>query len=253
MTKDSNLPESLPDGWAACSLRQVTLPVLKIGPNDDPDREVHYIDISSIDNARHVITTTKRYQLGQAPSRARQVVRAGDTLFSTVRPYLRNIALVPRCYDEEIASTGFSVLRPATGVCPAFLFYNVISSDFVNKVSGMQYGVSYPAVKDEQVRDLEIRLPPTAEQYRIAAKIDELFSTLDHGLENLKKAGAQLDDRPLRQAILKKALSGRLVAQDPNDEPAAVLLDRIGTERKQIEKRNARRRAGKRPEPKKAV
>ena len=96
-------------------------------------------------------------------------------------------------------------------------------------------------------------MPPTAEQYRIAAKIDELFSTLDHGLENLKKAGAQLDDRPLRQAILKKAFSGRLVAQDPNDEPAAVLLDRIGAERKQVEKRNARRRAGKRPEPKKAV
>ena len=253
MTEDSNFPESLPDGWAACSLRQVTLPVLKIGPHDDPDREVHYIDISSIDNVRQVIATTKRHQLSKAPSRARQVVRAGDTLFSTVRPYLRNIALVPGRYDEEIASTGFSVLRPATGVCPAFLFYNVISSDFVNKVSGMQYGVSYPAVKDEQVRDLEIRLPPTAEQYRIAAKIDELFSTLDHGLENLKKAGAQLDDRPLRQAILKKAFSGRLVAQDPNDEPASVLLDRIGTERKQVEKRNARRRAGRRPEPKKAV
>ena len=67
----------------------------------------------------------------------------------------------------------------------------------------------------------------------------------------LEQAGWRV--RPLRQAILKKALSGRLVAQDPNDEPAAVLLDRIRAERKQFEKRNARRRAGKRPEPKKAV
>lgn len=64
----------------------------------------------------------------------------------------------------------------------------------------------------------------------------------------LEQAGWR--DRPLRQAILKKALSGRLVALDPNDEPAAVLLDRIGAERKQVEKRNARRRAGKRPGPK---
>ena len=253
MIEDSNSPESLPAGWAACALRQVTLPVMKIAPNDDPEREVQYIDISSIDNARHVIATTKRYRLGQAPSRARQIVRAGDTLFSTVRPYLRNIALVPDRYHEELASTGFSVLRPATGVCPAFLFYHVISGDFVNKVSGMQYGVSYPAVKDEQIRDLAIRLPPAAEQYRIAAKIDELFSTLDHGLENLKKARAHLDDRPLRQAILKKALSGGLAAQDPNDEPASVLLNRIRTEREQLERRTTRRRAGKRPGAKIAV
>ena len=207
----STVPRTLLDRWAQCSIGQVTLPTTKINLRVDIDREVQYIDISSIDNIRQVIGNTKRYKLSHAPSRARQVVHSGDTLFATVRPYLRNIALVPSCYDQEIASTGFSVLRPASGVCPEFLFYKTLSRDFVDRISGMQYGVSYPAVKDEQVRDQQLWLPPTAEQYRIVAKIDELFSELEAGIESLKKARAQLTT--YRQAVLKHAFEGKLTAQ----------------------------------------
>ena len=106
----------LPPGWTKCSIGDVTLPISKIDPKDDPDREIYYIDISSIDNTRHVIGSVKEYPLKDAPSRARQIVHAGDVLFATVRPYLRNIACVPNNYDEQIASTGFSVLRPAKGI-----------------------------------------------------------------------------------------------------------------------------------------
>lgn len=211
MMRSSNGSESLPKGWAQCSIGQITLPTTKIDPRVDIDRKVQYIDISSVDNVRHVIGDTKRYKLRHAPSRARQLVRSGDTLFATVRPYLRNIARVPSYYDQEIASTGFSVLRPAVGVCPEFLFYRTISNDFVDRISKMQYGVSYPAVKDEQVRDQRLWLPPTAEQHRIVAKIDELFSELDTGIENLKKALTQLST--YRRAVLKHAFEGKLTAQ----------------------------------------
>ena len=151
MKPDQNAENGLPKGWAECSIGQVTLPVSKIDPKGEPDREIDYIDIASIDNTRQVIGQVKRYQLKDAPSRARQIVRSGDVLFATVRPYLRNIASVPNDYDQQIASTGFSVLRPAEDICPGFLFYKAISRDFVNALTGAQYGVSYPAVKDEQV------------------------------------------------------------------------------------------------------
>ena len=206
-----NALRELPDGWAQCSIGEVTLPTAKINPRVEKDREVRYIDISSIDNIRNVVEDAKRVKLRNAPSRARQVVRSGDTLFATVRPYLRNIALVPSCYDQEIASTGFSVLRPAEGVIPEFLFYKTISNDFVDSVSGMQYGVSYPAVKDEQIRNQSLWLPPTTEQYRIVAKIDELFSELDAGIERLKKARARMTI--LRHANLKHAFEGKVTAQ----------------------------------------
>lgn len=183
----SNALRELPDGWAQCSIGAVTLPTTKINPKVEKDREVKYIDISSIDNIGNVVGNVKRVKLRHAPSRARQVVHSGDTLFSTVRPYLRNIALVPSCYDQEIASTGFSVLRPAEGISPGFLFYKTISNDFVDSVSGMQYGVSYPAVKDEQIRDQRLWLPPTAEQYRIVAKIDEFFLSLSKASRACRK------------------------------------------------------------------
>ena len=224
----------LPTGWSECSIGQVTLPVSKTNSKDDPDREIDYIDISSIDNNRHVIGRVKQYRLEDAPSRARQIVRAGDVLFATVRPYLRNIAAVPNDYDQQIASTGFSVLRPAQGVCPAFLFYKAISRDLVNALSGMQYGVSYPAVKDEQVRDQPLWLPPTEEQARIVARLEELFSELDQGVESLKTARAQLN--VYRQAVLKHTFAGKLTAQWREEnkgklEKPEQLLARIKQER----------------------
>lgn len=211
MTLCAPARNSLPPGWAECSIADVTLPVSKIDPRADPAREIRYIDISGIDNARNVIGDTKTYRLGDAPSRARQIVRAGDVLFATVRPYLRNIAAVPPEYDQQIASTGFAVLRPAPGINPAFLFYVATSADFVNALSGLQYGVSYPAVTDDQVRARPMPLPPTREQARIVAKIEELFSELDDGVANLQRARDQLEI--YRQAVLKHAFRGRLTEQ----------------------------------------
>ena len=112
-------------------------------------------------------------------------------------------------------------------------------------------GVGINHLSASKFAQITIPLCPLAEQQEIVRLLERGFTALGQQAREVDSALKQAD--ALRQAILKKALSGRLVAQDPNDEPASVLLDRIGTERKQIEKRNARRRAGKRPEPKKAV
>ena len=243
----SNSANILPVGWTYSSIGEVTLPVLKIDPKSDQDREFDYIDISSIDNTMHVIGSVKQYRLRDAPSRARQIVRAGDVLFATVRPYLRNIARVPNNYDRQIASTGFSVLRPAEGVCPAFLYYKAISREMVNELSGLQYGVSYPAVKDNQVRDQPLWLPPTEEQRRIVAKIEELFSELDKGVASLKTAREQLN--VYRQAVLKHAFEGKLTEQwreenkDKLERPEQ-LLARIKRERETRYERTTQRVEG---------
>lgn len=211
MNMNNENHETLPTGWIECSVGDITLPVSKIDPRDNGHRKIAYVDISSIDNDRNLIGPPKKYQLAKAPSRARQIIHAGDVLFSTVRPYLRNIAAVPESLHDEVASTGFSVLRPASGIHPRFLFYKAISADFVDSLSGKQYGVSYPAVRDDQVRDQLLLIPPSAEQNRIVAKIEELFSELDNGIANLKTARQQLD--VYRQALLKQAFEGKLTAR----------------------------------------
>ena len=85
-----------------------------------------------------------------------------------------------------------------------------MSKDFVAALTGEQYGVSYPAVKDEQVRAQPFPLPPPEEQRRIAAKIDDLFAELDKGAASLRRAREQL--RLYRQSVLKHAFEGKLTA-----------------------------------------
>ena len=96
--------QPLPSGWTWTTLGEVSLPVEKVVPGEAPEKPFTYIDIASIDNASVSITQPKAYLGKDAPSRARQKIAAGDTLVSTVRTYLRNIALVPHEYDGQIAS-----------------------------------------------------------------------------------------------------------------------------------------------------
>lgn len=224
----------LPTGWTLCEMGDVLEPVEKTGKHEQ-DREIWYVDISSIDNESNRITAPKRLTLSKAPSRARQKIRSGDVLFSTVRPYLRNIAPVDRRFDGEIASTGFAVLRGCEGIDPRYLLYKSISHDFVSALTGEQYGVSYPAVKAEQVRVRPLELPPTNEQRRIVEKIEVLFDEIDRGVGNLRTAKSALD--LYRKSLLKSAFEGRLTAdwraRNPEKlESPETLLARIRDERK---------------------
>ena len=83
-----------------------------------------------------------------------------------------------------------------------------------------------------------VPLPPLAEQKRIVAKIEELLPKVEEfgkAQEALDKLNEELPDR-LKKSILQEAITGRLVPQDPNDEPASVLLDKIRAEKKQLVK-----------------
>ena len=223
----------LPSGWALCEIGDVLQPVEMTKKNEE-DREISYIDISSIDNETNRIANPKRIKLSEAPSRARQKVRVGDVLFSTVRPYLRKIAAVDHEFDGEIASTGFVVLRGAAGIEPRYLFYKCISHDFVTALTGEQYGVSYPAVKAEQVRARPLELPPTHEQRRIVERIDALFEEINRGIGSLQAAKTTL--ALYRRSLLTSAYLGRFTTDwrtqtADNLEPPEILLARILLER----------------------
>lgn len=121
----------LPSGWVLTDFDTVTLPVSKNDPNKDDDKDIWYVDISSIDNQANRIAEPQRLRLKSAPSRARQIIKEGDVLFSLVRPYLRKIAPVATKFDCEVASTGFAVLRPAKGVLPGYLLARALYNEFV--------------------------------------------------------------------------------------------------------------------------
>ena len=121
IVEDSRLHE-LPRGWAVTTLADICLPVEKIRPETTPDRSFTYLDIASIDNSQFRLVSPKVLLGKDAPSRARQKVKSGNVLFSTVRTYLKNIAMVPPEFDGEVASTGFCVLNPADEIDHRFIF-----------------------------------------------------------------------------------------------------------------------------------
>lgn len=224
--------EELPDGWEQAALSEVCEPIKQVNPGKTPEFEFRYVDISSINNTTHEIVETKEYTGENAPSRARKPIRINDILFATVRPYLKNIALVLSGLDGQIASTGFCVLRAGPRIDSRFLFYYVLTDNFVKQVSEAQRGISYPAVTDRNVYSLPINFPwSLPEQRRIVAKIDKLLVENRTALAALGRVPPLL--KKFRQAVLAKAFRGQLTERNPQDEPAAVLLARIEAERQQ--------------------
>ena len=202
----------LPPGWAMVAMADVTEPVAKTDPtrwvNDD---ELVYYDIGGIDNRAHRIQTHQVIKAQTAPSRARQEVRQGDVLFSSVRTYLENIAIVPACPEpalRTLASTGVCVLRASEGVDPRFLFYRCLAPDLLETMKTLQQGTSYPAIRDDDLKRFRFALPPTPEQVRIADEIERRLShveaaerSLREALRKIQKAGASLAEAAINGAI----------------------------------------------------
>lgn len=218
----------LPAGWVECSLSDVCELVEKVDPTATPDKEIHYIDIGSVESGSGRLLGAQVLAGKAAPSRARQLVAAGDVLFSTVRTYMMKTTAVPPDLNGAVASTGFCVLRPNPSVNPSLVLHAVRQPEFVERISSAQTGSSYPAVRDRDVRAMPIRLPPLPEQGRIVAAIEEAFSLLDAGETALHNTRTRL--KRMRDAVLTAALTGRLVPQDPTDTPAEILLADLGAE-----------------------
>jgi len=140
---------------------------------DAPDEPFTYIDLSAVDQDSKQIVGDRQVLGSDAPSRARQLVAAGDVLVSTVRPNLNGVARVSPEMDEATASTGFCVLRPRPGKLDgAYLFHWVRSPRFVAEMVRRATGASYPAVSDRIVFESRLPLPPLPEQRRIAEVLD---------------------------------------------------------------------------------
>ena len=235
---DALAPQPPPAGWQATTLGEICLRVPKVRPQDEPDEAFTYLDIASIDNTAYRVVAPKSYLGRDAPSRARQKVKAGNTLFSTVRTYLKNIAIVLPEFDGQVASTGFCVLNPGDEIDPKFVFYHAVSDDFISVLNPLQRGTSYPAVRDDDVLAQRIDLPPLPEQRRIVAEIEKQFTRLDASVAALRRAQANL--KRYRASVLRAACSGELApteaelarAEGREYEPAGVLLERILAERR---------------------
>lgn len=268
---DEEKPFELPVGWEWVRIPEVTH---SLGQGE-PTEAFSYIDVASVDNLKGCVASEIQVlEATEAPSRARKNVALGTVIYSTIRPYLKNIAVIECDYaPRAIASTAFAVMHPHNGVMSKYLLHYLRSQPFTDYVNSKAVGVAYPAINDANFFQGLIALPPEAEQSRIVARVEELMrlcdaleakgqleatqhaqllstllgtltasATPDELADNWQRVAQHFDlllDRPeaidaLEQTLLQLAVRGLLVPQDPADEPASVLLQKIHAEKDRL-------------------
>jgi type I restriction enzyme S subunit len=179
------------------------------------DANIKYVDISAVSSD----TNTYGFEvqaLRDAPSRARRLVKSGDTIFSTVRPYLKAVATIQNPDPELVVSTGFAVARPRRGNDSAFLGYALRNEVFISEVSANSVGASYPAINASDLFKLKIPLPPAGEQRAIAQFLDDKCSKINAAVRVKEYQITLLRER--RQIIIQDAVTRGL-------NPAAPMKD----------------------------
>ena len=171
---NAHYPFDVPHNWVWAKGLDIFKPMKATSPLGDTFK---YIDIDAIDNKRNVVTSVKVLNTKQAPSRASRYTEKGCVLFSMVRPYLRNIAMVTE--NDCIASTGFFVCQGNGCLLPKFCYYQMLSNYVVDGLNDFMKGDNSPSITQAQIEEYIFPLPPLNEQKRIVAKIEELFAVLD--------------------------------------------------------------------------
>ena len=169
-----------------------------------PDFEFDYIDIGSVTYGKG-ITGKQTMAFGDAPSRARKPVRENDLIISTVRTYLRAIAMISASDQGNIASTGFAVCRPRGCTMPNFLYYAVHSQPFIEQVVALSTGMSYPTINPSTLGDIKLPLPPLSEQTAIARFLDHQTGRIDGLIEKKTRFIALLKEK--RAAVITHAVT----------------------------------------------
>jgi type I restriction-modification system specificity determinant len=214
----------VPEHWEAKPLKRwVRLNACTLGEKTSPNLEFRYVDIGSVKTGR-LVRELERIRFETAPSRARRVLKPGDTIISTVRTYLKAIWYVDEDPDDLIASTGFAVLTPGKGVDPEYLGFVIQSSTFVNLVMANSIGIAYPAIAETVLGRLSVVMPPTvAEQQTICCWIANECQPLDDAIVRAEEEIKLI--REYRDRLIFDVVTGQVDVRGWQPGPDDVVSD----------------------------
>ena len=238
---EDEIPFEIPESWEWCKLGWITTVLggkrIPAGRKLSQENTGHiYIRVS--DMKEDTVSTENLLYVPNDifPSISRYIIKK-ENVYITVAGTIGKIGKIPFELDganltENADRLVFSYLNQD------WLIKFLQSPEVQSQINDVTTKVGQPKLAIQRIQNLILPLPPLAEQKRIVAKIEELLPKVEEfgkAQDALNKLNEELPDR-LKKSILQEAITGRLVPQDPNDEPASVLLDKIRAEKKQLVK-----------------
>ena len=265
---DEEKPFDLPVGWEWVRLGEIT----NFGTTEKLSfisDETWVLDLEDIEKDTSRLLNKHRFCDKRSLSDKNSFLE-GDVLYGKLRPYLNKVIVAD---ESGVCTTEILPIRCYGSFSSHYFKYALKSPHFINYVNARSYGMKMPRLGTEDGRKANFPLPPLAEQHRIVAKVDELMALCDQ-LENQHNNAAEAHEKlvthllgtltqsqnaedfnthwqrisehfdtlftteasidALKQTLLQLAVMGKLVPQDPNDEPASELLKRIQAEKAKL-------------------
>ncbi|MFY1666640.1 restriction endonuclease subunit S [Pseudomonas sp. Pseu.R1] len=225
--------DDLPDSWDIAELRDVCVPgrpitygILKPGP--ELEEGVPYIRVADFPGNKLNTANIKKTssEIDQQFKRARLL--ENDLLLS-IRGSVGRLIKIPASLEGANITQDTARLSISPLILTDFVYWVLLADSTQRRMKNATRGVAVRGINIGDVRALQIPLPPYNEQAEIVRRVEQLFAFSDQLEARVRAAQERIDN--LTRSILAKAFRGELVPQDPNDEPASVLLDRIKAQR----------------------
>ena len=214
----------MPEGWAWCRLGEIcdygkciNVDIKELKPED------WILNLEDIEKESGKIIKIITFSERKSESTKHKFFK-GQVLYSKLRPYLNKVVIAPKdgfCTSEILPLDFKMVLISKYAQCL------LMSSHFLSTVNMLTYGVKMPRLGTEDAKKLLLPIPPKNEQENIVNSLEQIFTQINL-LENDNKE-LQTSIKQAKSKILDLAIHGKLVPQNPTDEPAEELLKRIAT------------------------
>jgi type I restriction enzyme S subunit len=214
----NSLPK-LPDGWVWTTLEEISEIVL----GQSPPSSTYNTDGEGLPFYQGKLEFGKLYPTPRKwCTKPKKIAQKGDVFISIRAP----VGPTNICPEKSAVGRGLAAIRGLNGIQPSFILF--LMRRFENEIASRGTGTTFKAITGNQLKSFQIPLPPLVEQEYIISELERCFSIADEVKATIASELTRVER--LRQSILKQAFSGKLVSQDPNDEPAEALLARIKAE-----------------------
>ena len=225
--KDSGIEwiGDIPKEWRLKKLKYISrVNSLSLSETTNEDYEFNYIDIGNV-NIEKGFNLGEKIRFETAPSRARRIVKKGNTIVSTVRTYLKAIAYIGDDVEDVIVSTGFAVINPNKEIEPKFLYYLLRSEKFIDRICALSVGVSYPAINSSELSSIVAWFPNKDDQNKISAYLDRKSESIEKLIVKKERMIELLKEE--RTAIINQAVTKGLNPEVKMKESGIEWLDKI--------------------------